>query len=91
MNKTELIAAVAEKTGLSKKDADNAVNALLDTIVSSVAKDEKVQIVGFGTFELRSRSERQGRDPRTNSPITIPASRVPAFKAGKAFKDSTAV
>jgi DNA-binding protein HU-beta len=91
MNKTELIAAVAEKTGLSKKDADNAVNALLDTIVSSVAKDEKVQIVGFGTFELRSRSERQGRDPRTNSPITIPASRVPAFKAGKAFKDSTAL
>ncbi len=91
MNKTELIAAVAEKTGLSKKDADNAVNALLDTIVNSVAKDEKVQIVGFGTFELRSRSERQGRDPRTNSPITIPASRVPAFKAGKAFKDSTAV
>jgi len=91
MNKTELIAAVAEKTGLSKKDADNAVNALLDTIISSVAKDEKVQIVGFGTFELRSRSERQGRDPRTNSPITIPASRVPAFKAGKAFKDSTAV
>ena len=91
MNKTELIAAVAEKTGLSKKDADNAVNVLLDTIVDTVAKDEKVQIVGFGTFELRSRSERQGRDPRTNSPITIPASRVPAFKAGKAFKDSTSI
>lgn len=91
MNKTELIAAVAEKTGLSKKDADNAVNVMLDTIMESVAKDEKVQIVGFGTFELRSRSERQGRDPRTNSPITIPASRVPAFKAGKAFKDSTAI
>lgn len=91
MNKTELIAAVAEKTGLSKKDADNAVNVLLNTIVDTVAKDEKVQIVGFGTFELRSRSERQGRDPRTNSPITIPASRVPAFKAGKAFKDSTSI
>lgn len=91
MNKTELIAAVAEKTGLSKKDADNAVNVLLSTIVETVAKDEKVQIVGFGTFELRSRSERQGRDPRTNSPITIPASRVPAFKAGKAFKDSTSL
>lgn len=90
MNKTELISAVAEKTGLSKKDADNAVNVMLDTIIASVAKDEKVQIVGFGTFELRTRSERQGRDPRTNSPITIPASRVPAFKAGKAFKDSTA-
>ena len=91
MNKTELIAAVAEKTGLSKKDADNAVNVLLNTIVDTVAKDEKVQIVGVGTFELRSRSERQGRDPRTNSPITIPASRVPAFKAGKAFKDSTSI
>lgn len=91
MNKTELIAAVAEKAGLPKKDADNAVNAMLNTIVETVAKDEKVQIVGFGTFELRSRNERQGRDPRTNSPITIPASRVPAFKAGKAFKDSTAL
>ncbi len=90
MNKTELIAAVAEKAGMSKKDADNAVNALIDTIVTAVAKEEKVQIVGFGTFEVRSRSERQGRDPRTNSPITIPASKVPAFKAGKAFKDATA-
>ncbi len=91
MNKTELIATVAEKTGLSKKDTDNAVNVLLNTIVEAVAKDEKVQIVGFGTFELHNRSERQGRDPRTNSPITIPASRVPAFKAGKAFKDATAI
>ncbi|MCI1964576.1 MAG: HU family DNA-binding protein [Oscillospiraceae bacterium] len=91
MNKTELISAVAEKTGLSKKDADNAVNVLISTIVDTVANDEKVQIVGFGTFELRNRSERQGRDPRTNSPITIPASRVPAFKAGKAFKDSTSI
>ncbi len=90
MNKTELIAAVAEKASISKKDDDNAVNAVIDTIVSSVPQDEKVQIVGFGTFEVRSRSERQGRDPRTNSPITIPASKVPAFKAGKAFKDATA-
>ncbi|MBE6830748.1 MULTISPECIES: HU family DNA-binding protein [Eubacteriales] len=90
MNKTELIAAVAEKAGMSKKDADNAVNAMIDTIVKAVSEDEKVQIVGFGTFEVRSRSERQGRDPRTNSPITIPASKVPAFKAGKAFKDATA-
>lgn len=88
MNKTELIAAVAEKTGMSKKDADAAVSAVIDTIVAEVAKEEKVQIVGFGTFEVRSRSERQGRDPRTNSPITIPASKVPAFKAGKAFKDA---
>lgn len=88
MNKTELIAAVAEKVGMSKKDADAVVNAVIDTIVEEVAKEEKVQIVGFGAFEVRCRSERQGRDPRTNSPITIPASKVPAFKAGKAFKDA---
>ena len=88
MNKTELIAAVAEKAGMSKKDADTAVNAMIDTIVNTVANEEKVQIGGFGTFEIRNRSERQGRDPRTNSPITIPASKVPAFKAGKAFKDA---
>ena len=75
-----------EKAELSKKDADKAVNALLDTIMETVAMEEKVQIVGFGTFEVRNRSERQGRDPRTNSPITIPASKVPAFKVGKAFK-----
>ena len=90
MNKTELIAAVAEKAGISKKDADNSVNAVLDVIVETLASDEKVQLVGFGTFEVRSRSARQGRDPRTKSPITIPASKVPAFKAGKAFKDSVA-
>ena len=88
MNKTELIAAVAEKASISKKDADSAVNAVIDTIVEALAAEEKVQIVGFGTFEIRSRSARQGRDPRTNSPITISASKVPAFKAGKAFKDS---
>lgn len=88
MNKTELIAAVAEKSGLSKKDADNAVNAMLDVVVETLSQGDKVQIVGFGTFEVRSRSERQGRDPRTNNPITIPASKSPAFKAGKAFKDA---
>ena len=87
MNKTELIAAVAEKASISKKDADSAVNAVIDTIVEALAAEEKV---GFGTFEVRTRSARQGRDPRTNSPITIPASKVPAFKAGKAFKDSIA-
>ena len=90
MNKTELIMAVAEKANISKKDADTAVNAVIDTIVDTLAKNDKVQLVGFGTFEVRNRSERQGRDPRTNSPITIPASKVPAFKAGKAFKDSVA-
>lgn len=88
MNKTELIMAVAEKANISKKDADTAVNAVIDTIVETLAKDEKVQLVGFGTFEVRSRSERLGRDPRTNSPITIPASKVPAFKVGKAFKSA---
>lgn len=89
MNKTELIAAVAEKAEISKKDADKAVTAVINAIVETVAKEEKVQLVGFGTFEVRSRAERQGRDPRTNSPITIPASKIPAFKAGKAFKDAT--
>lgn len=90
MNKTELIAAVAEKASISKKDADSAVNAVLDTIVEALAADEKVQLVGFGTFEVRSRSARQGRDPRSNSPITIPASKVPAFKAGAALKNAVA-
>lgn len=88
MNKTELIMAVAEKANISKKDADTAVNAVIDTIVDTLAKNDKVQLVGFGTFEVRNRSERQGRDPRTNSPITIPASKVPAFKVGKAFKSA---
>ena len=83
MNKTELIAAVAEKSELSKKDA-----AVLDTIVDCVAKAEKVQIVGFGTFEQRMRNERTGCDPRTKTQIIIPASKVPAFKAGKAFKEA---
>ena len=90
MNKTELVASVAEKAGLTKKDSEKAVNAVLAAVTESLQKGEKVQLVGFGTFEVRSRSARQGRDPRTNSPITIPASKVPAFKAGKAFKDSVA-
>jgi DNA-binding protein HU-beta len=88
MNKTELINTVAEKAAVSKKDAENVVTAALDAIVSAVAEEEKVQLVGFGTFECRSRSARQGRDPRTNKTIEIPASKVPAFKAGKAFKDA---
>ena len=86
MNKTELIAAVAEKANLSKKDADSSVNAVNDSIVEAVAANDKVQLVGFGTFEVRERNERKGRDPRTNKEITIPASKVPAFKVGKAFK-----
>lgn len=88
MNKTELIASIAEKSGISKKDAENALAAFVETVVESVANDEKVQIIGFGTFELRERSERTGRDPRTNREILIPASKAPAFKVGKAFKEA---
>ncbi len=88
MNKTELVALVAEKSGLTKKDADAAVSATLDVIVDSIANGEKVQFVGFGTFEQRTRNERTGCDPRTGKTITIPASKVPAFKAGRAFKDA---
>lgn len=88
MNKTELINAVAGKAELSKKDADVAVKAVLEAIVEALENGDKVQLVGFGTFEVRARKERQGRDPRTNSSITIPASKVPAFKAGKAFKET---
>ena len=87
MNKTELIAAVAEKAGISKKDAEAAVNTTLDTIVEMVAAGDKVQLVGFGTFEPRERSAKTGKNPRTGESIEIPASKIPAFKAGKAFKD----
>ena len=88
MNKTELVALVAEKSGLTKKDAEAAVSATLDVIVDSIAKGEKVQFVCVGTFEQRVRNERTGCDPRTGKTITIPASKVPAFKAGRAFKDA---
>lgn len=88
MNKTDLIASVAERSGLSKKDSEKAVAAVIDSIMEAVKEDDRVQLIGFGTFELRSRSERTGRDPRTNNPITIPACKVPAFKAGKGFKDA---
>ena len=88
MNKTELIAEIAEKSGLSKKDSEKALAAFMDSIMEAVASEEKVQLIGFGTFELRFRSQRKGRDPRTNKEITIPAAKVPAFKAGKAFKET---
>lgn len=88
MNKAELVASVAEKSGLSKKDSEKALAAVIDSIVKAVKKSEKVQLIGFGTFELRSRAARTGRDPRTNKPINIPACKVPAFKVGKAFKDA---
>ena len=87
MNKTELVAAVADETKLSKKDSQKAVNAVLETITNELEKGEKVTLVGFGTFEVRNRAERQGRNPATKETITIPASKSPAFKAGKGLKD----
>ena len=90
MNKTELIAAVAEKAELSKKDAEAAVTATIDAITEALVREEKVQLVGFGSFEIKSRAERVGRNPKTKEAITIPASKVPVFKAGKALKDAVA-
>ena len=90
MNKVELVASVAEKAGLSKKDAEKAVAAVLDSIVAAVAKDEKVQLIGFGTFEVRARAAREGKNPATGAKIKIAATKVPAFKAGKALKDAVA-
>ena len=88
MNKTELVAAVAEKAALSKKDAEKAVAAVVDAISGALADGEKVQLVGFGTFEVRERAARTGKNPRTGAAIKIAASKVPAFKAGQAFKNS---
>lgn len=87
MNKTELIAEVAAKAGLSKKDAEKALNATIDTIADTLAKGDKVQLVGFGSFETKKREARMGRNPRTKEAIQIPASCNPVFKAGKALKD----
>ncbi|NGP44385.1 HU family DNA-binding protein [Bacillaceae bacterium SIJ1] len=87
MNKSELIDAVAEKSGLSKKDATNAVESVFSVISNSLENGEKIQLVGFGNFEVRERSERKGRNPQTGKEITIPASKVPAFKPGKQLKD----
>lgn len=88
MNKSELVAAVAQKSEVSKKDTEKVVSALFETIVDAIASGDKVQVVGFGLFEQRERSARVGSDPRTGAKIDIPASKVPAFKAGKAFKDA---
>lgn len=88
MNKNELISTVAEKTGLSKKDSEKALNATLDAITAAVANGEKVQLIGFGTFELRERAEKQARNPRTGETMTVPACKAPAFKAGQAFKNA---
>lgn len=88
MNRTELVAKIAEKSGLTKKDSEKALSAFTESIIETVAKGEKVQLIGFGTFELRRREERNGRDPRTGDTIKIPAANLPAFKAGKAFKEA---
>ena len=88
MNKTELIAAVAENAALSKKDAEKAVNVVVDAIKGALADGDKVQLVGFGTFEVRERGARTCKNPRTGEAIKIAASKVPAFKAGKALKDA---
>ena len=87
MNKTELVAVVAENAGLTKKDAERIINASIDAITAALAKGEKVQISGFGTFETKEREARIGRNPHTKEEIHIPATRVPAFKASKALKD----
>ena len=90
MNRTELIAAVAAKTGITKKDAEGILTATFDTIAQELAKGEKVQVSGFGIFEVKEREARVGRNPRTKEAIEIPATKVPAFKAAKALKDTVA-
>ena len=90
MNKAELISAVAEKAELSKKDTEAVISAMLDTIAASLKDGDKVQLVGFGSFEVKKRAERIGRNPTTKDSIKIPASQVPVFKAGKALKDTVA-
>ena len=88
MNKAELINAVAEKAELSKKDSEAAINAAIDVIIAALADGDKVQLVGFGAFEVKARAARIGRNPKTKESIEIPASKVPVFKAGKALKDA---
>ena len=87
MNKTDLVVAVAEEVGITKKDAEKAVNAFVEVVTDSLVKGEKVQLVGFGSFEVRKRAARKGRNPQTKEEIKIPASKAPVFKAGKALKD----
>ncbi len=88
MNKTELIAAMAEKSGLNKKDSEKALSALLETVTETLVKGEKVQLVGFGTFETKHRDARMGRNPANGQPTEIAAANLPQFKAGKALKDA---
>ena len=88
MNKTELVEAMAKKAGLSKKDAEAAVKAFTDVVTAELKKGGKVQLVGFGTFEVAKRAAREGKNPQTGAKIKIPASKAPKFKAGKALKDT---
>jgi DNA-binding protein HU-beta len=88
MNKAELVGSVATKAGLSKADAEKAVNAFTETVIEALQGGDKVSLIGFGAFEVRERAARKGRNPKTQEVIDIPASKAPAFKAGKAFKDA---
>ena len=88
MNKSELVKDVAERADLSRKDAADAVDAVFSAIAEALSKDEKVQLVGFGSFEVRSRAERKGRNPQTGEKIKIPATLIPAFRPGKTLKDA---
>lgn len=88
MNKTELINEMAEKSGLTKKDSEKALSALLESIEEALGKNDKVQLIGFGSFEVKQRAARKGRNPQTMEEIDIPESKVPAFKAGKDLKES---
>jgi len=90
MNKTELISAIAAKSGLSKKDSEKALSATVDAITDALVAGEKVQLVGFGIFDVKDRAARVGRNPKTKEPITIPATKTPQFKAGKSLKDAVA-
>ena len=88
MNKTELVSAVAEKIGSSKKDAENVVGAVFDVISDAMAQGERVQLVGFGSFEVKTRAAHKGHNPKTKSEIVIPETKIPQFKAGKALKET---
>lgn len=88
MNKAELIATMADKTELSKKDAEKALNAFIDTVTDELKNGDRIQLIGFGTFEVSERAERTGRNPQSGKEMVIPASKIPKFKAGKALKDA---
>lgn len=87
MNKSELVNSIAEKSGLTKKDAEKSLNAFVESVEETLVSGEKLQLVGFGSFEVRERAERKGRNPQTKAEITIPASKSPVFKVGKVLKD----